>query len=287
MTNVFSIAVKNLTLRKGDKTILDNVNFIVPKGVVCAFIGPNGAGKTTTIKSILGLYKYRHNTSITLEGKDSRKAATRQIVGYVPEKENFPKVRANSFFYQMSSLYGLTREQYHLRIAPLLKLFEIDEISNRQLTVLSSGQKKKLLIIQALIHNPELVIMDEPTENMDPDARQTFYKIVKKLKDENKTIFISTHNLDEIQRFANYVVVIKNGQIQHTGPISSNTNLYKVYNEYKGDKHHVDNEIQFIKAETTKDSSENTLSRYETLLNDGLINQKEFDVLKKLAKGKK
>jgi ABC-2 type transport system ATP-binding protein len=101
------------------------------------------------------------------------------------------------------------------------------------LNKLSSGQKKKILIIQSLLHNANLIIMDEPTENLDPDTREIFYKIVSKLTNEGKTFFISTHNLDEIQQHINYVVIIVNGKIKRVASCKPNQNLHTIYNRFK------------------------------------------------------
>jgi ABC-2 type transport system ATP-binding protein len=111
----------------------------------------------------------------------------------------------------------------------LLKEFDADNLQNLYLNKLSSGQKKKIMVIQSLLHDPEILIMDEPTENMDPDTREIFYKLIKQLNMNGKTIFISTHQLDEIKNFANYVVVIKNGNIKYCDSFNQNTNLNELY----------------------------------------------------------
>jgi ABC-2 type transport system ATP-binding protein len=199
MKNV--LEVKNLNRTIDGEKILDNVSFHVPKGKLCAFIGHNGAGKTTTIKSILSLYRY-DSGDIFINGVNSKKINSHRIVGYVPEKENFPKIRAKSFLKMMASLYDVPKKVVLERINYYKRIFGLKKRLHINLNSMSSGQKKKIMIIQSLLHEPQLLIMDEPTENLDPDTRDIFYELVKKLKKTEKTIFISTHNLDEIQNFA-------------------------------------------------------------------------------------
>jgi ABC-2 type transport system ATP-binding protein len=98
---------------------------------------------------------------------------------------------------------------------------------------MSSGQKKKIMIMQSLLHEPNLLIMDEPTENLDPDTREIFYKVIKKLKKQNRTIFISTHNLDEVQNFADFIVIIVKGKIKKVCYHKQGIDLHHIYNRYK------------------------------------------------------
>jgi ABC-2 type transport system ATP-binding protein len=194
------LQVKNLKRIIDGEKILNNVSFDVPKGKLCAFIGHNGAGKTTTIKSILSLYRY-DDGEILINGINSKKIRSHKIIGYVPEKENFPKIKAIKFLRMMASLYDVPKYLVEQRIKYYERIFSLKRRLNINLNSMSSGQKKKIMIIQSLLHDPELIIMDEPTENLDPDTRDIFYRLVNKLKRKGKTIFISTHNLDEIQNF--------------------------------------------------------------------------------------
>jgi ABC-2 type transport system ATP-binding protein len=195
-----ALVVKNLRKTIDGERILNNISFEVPKGKLCAFIGHNGAGKTTTIKSILSLYKYDAG-EITINGIDSKRIFSHRSLGYVPEKENFPKVKAIDFLKTMASLYDVPKHLIEERIKYYERIFSLKRRLNINLNSMSSGQKKKIMIIQSLLHDPELIIMDEPTENLDPDTRDIFYRLVAKLKKRGKTIFISTHNLDEIENF--------------------------------------------------------------------------------------
>jgi ABC-2 type transport system ATP-binding protein len=226
------LKVENLNVKIGKTHILKNVNFELPEGVLCAFIGSNGAGKTTTIKSIVGLYPY-NDGKITINDVDAKKYQSRYGLGYVPEKENFPKVKVGNFLQSCVDFFHIDKVKSDEITRKLLEAFGISDLVDKRLNKLSSGQKKKILIIQGLLHNPDLLIMDEPTENMDPDARMVFYQIIEQLKQEKKTIFVSTHNLDEIQKHADYIIIIRSGEILFTGA-AQGENLYEIYRKYIG-----------------------------------------------------
>lgn len=224
------LKVENLNVTIGKTHILKNVSFELPEGVLCAFIGSNGAGKTTTIKSVVGLYPYTDG-KVTINDVDAKNYLSRYGLGYVPEKENFPKVKVRNFLQSCVDFFHVDKTKSDEITKKLLHVFGVSDLLDKRLNKLSSGQKKKILIIQGLLHNPDLLIMDEPTENMDPDARMVFYQIIDQLKKEKKTIFISTHNLDEIQKHADYIIIIKNGEIQYSG-IAKGDNLYEIYKKY-------------------------------------------------------
>ncbi|MDR2369687.1 MAG: ABC transporter ATP-binding protein [Mycoplasmataceae bacterium] len=246
MANLLQVEHLSLTMNK--TSILKDVSFEIEEGHLCAFIGSNGAGKTTTIKCIVGLYPYTQG-KITINGVSAKNAMSHYALGYVPEKENFPKIKVKRFLTSMSEFYHLDKNKTNTTVQKLYQLFQIEGFENHRLTKLSSGQKKKILIIQALINNPDILIMDEPTENMDPDARLIFYEVINTFKKMKKTIFISTHNLDEIQKYADDVVIINDGEIKFTGSIKSK-DLYQIYERYTDNKRNesVAKEIKKITA---------------------------------------
>jgi ABC-2 type transport system ATP-binding protein len=211
-----ALIVENLSKNISNQPILKNISFSVERGSFCAFIGPNGAGKTTTIRSIIGLFPYSQG-KITILDQDAKNILSRMKVGYVIEKENFFNVSAKQFLCDMASYYDIKQEVVLQRIDELATLFNIKDKLDDRLDKMSSGQKKKIMIIQALVHDPDLIIMDEPTENLDPDTREIFYQLINKLKNQNKTIFISTHNLDEIEHYVDYIIILGSGEIKYTG----------------------------------------------------------------------
>jgi ABC-2 type transport system ATP-binding protein len=133
----------------------------------------------------------------------------------------------------MSEFYDIEREQISKRIQHYADVLNIGDKLNISLPAMSSGQRKRVMIIQSLINDPDVLVMDEPTENLDPDNREVFYKIMEELKKEGKTIFVSTHNLAEFEAYATYCVIIAEGKIQHEGPVTKKEGLRKIYDKYR------------------------------------------------------
>jgi ABC-2 type transport system ATP-binding protein len=223
------ITVSNLSISISKRKILDDICFDLPRGKVCAFIGPNGAGKTTTIKCILNLYP-KFNGKIKFFNQDKFDILFFKKIGYVPEKENFQKIKLNNFLWFLAKSQGMNKNKFQEKLKEFSEVFEISSLLDQKINNLSSGEKKKILIIQALLHEPDLLIMDEPTENMDPDMRQRFYDVIKTLNKRGVTIFISTHQLDEIKHHINHAIFIKDGKIIFNDKVDSKSNLYKIYN---------------------------------------------------------
>ena len=266
------IKINDVNVIKKNKSILNNLSFEVPEKTITAFIGPNGAGKTTTIRTILNLFNYKSG-SIKIDNLDSKDITSHYLIGYVPEKENFPKIKVYRFLFELALLCKMDKVKIDNQIDYYLKLFGISDLKNSTLTKLSSGQKKKLLIIQAMIHEPKLIIMDEPTENLDPESREIFYNLVKQFHKDGATFLISTHNLDEINNYANHLVIINNGSIAYEGKWKNQQNLRQAYKNFQ-----TSGKFELIQS---KDAN----VRYETLLKEGLLTKQEVEILKK--KGKK
>jgi ABC-2 type transport system ATP-binding protein len=133
----------------------------------------------------------------------------------------------------MASFYNIDKNDIQKKIIEYANIFDFVPNLNRKLTSLSSGQKKKVLIMQAFIHEPKLIIADEPTENLDPDTREIFYRLVKRAQKNGQTVFISTHNLDEIRNHIDYVVIIAKGRIRYSRAIHKGIDLHRIYNRFK------------------------------------------------------
>lgn len=223
------IVIKNLNKSFGPHHILKNVSFTVPEGAFVIFAGKNGSGKTTTIKSILDLYSPDKGSSITINNVDSKNPDARQYIAYVPEKDNFSNEKVKNFLIRMGLLNNIPVNQLETKIWEYVKLFDVEKYLNTRLDHLSSGNTKKIMLIQALLSNANCFIMDEPTDNLDPETRAIFYKLMKKLQKEKKTIFISSHNLLEVGEYANYAIIIADGEIKYTGKFKNSKALLKLY----------------------------------------------------------
>jgi ABC-2 type transport system ATP-binding protein len=229
-TNIFGHTNK-------DAQILFNVSFSLPKGKICAFIGHNGAGKTTTIKSILGLREVKKgNGTIQVLGYSNIDPKCRRKIGYIPEKGNIEKMKAIDFLVDMGKFYNLTKEQIINRVATLLKEFNLEKNRlNVKLNKLSSGQNKIITIIQAFLSDNELIIADEPTDNLDPEARDLFWNFIIKFHKSNPstTVFLITHNLDEVEKYTDYTVYLDHGRIRYEGSYNRSAGLRKKYQKMR------------------------------------------------------
>jgi ABC-2 type transport system ATP-binding protein len=270
------LIIENLNKTSGKQVLLKDVNFSLPRGSICALIGENGAGKSTIIKSVIGLYKFNEG-KITVDDMDVKNVMSHAKMGYIPEKENFPKTPANVFLQGLAKLYGLKNEVIEEKTKYLSNLFGINEKINLKLHKMSSGQRKKIMIMQALYHDASLYIFDEPTENLDPDTRHIFYKELTKLRDAGKTVLICTHNLAEISTYIDYLVIVAHGQIAFQGEFKNKKDLYEMYSKFKysGSVDH------FAGMATKKIKLNNDIKfkKYDNLLKRKMINKEEYEIL--------
>ncbi len=204
------IEVKELSKFYGKSRGIEGVTLTVNAGEIYGFIGPNGAGKSTLIRTILGLQKPTSG-SATIFGEDIKYFSTKIApkIGYLPSEV---------FYYdgmKVKELLNYSASFYHkdcmTKIKELAKRLDLD--LNRKIDDLSYGNRKKVGIIQALLHEPQLIILDEPTGGLDPLMQQTFFEILEEENKRGATIFLSSHILSEVQRLCKRVAIIKEGQI--------------------------------------------------------------------------
>ena len=211
---------KNLCKDFGKKKILKNVSLKIEEGDILGFIGPNGAGKTTTIKLILGLQGITKGT-VSINGYDIQKNFTKAIekVGAIAENPDmYMYLSGYDNLKLVANLYkGVTKE----RIDKVVKLVKLENRINDKVSKYSLGMRQRLGIAQAILHNPKLLILDEPTNGLDPEGIKEMRELLVKLAQEEKmAILISSHNLAELDNFCNKVCIIKNGEVIETSEIS-------------------------------------------------------------------
>ncbi|MCF0217464.1 MAG: ABC transporter ATP-binding protein [Malacoplasma sp.] len=209
---------------------INKLNFCVYPGEFHAFVGANGAGKTTTIKSIIGSYRNFEGT-IYISGINNRNLESRQKLGYIPETAIFPpRITAFEYLVYMAKLNKTKTSAAKLFAECVLKKFSMWNLRNHCPNNFSSGQKKKILLAQALSNNPDLLVMDEPTANLDPRARIDFFNILELLRKQNKAILISSHILTELDLYSNAVTILDNGRIAYTEKREkyADSNLYRI-----------------------------------------------------------
>lgn len=218
MSNV--IEIKNLT-KIYDKKVkaVDNINFEVKEGTLFSFLGLNGAGKSTTINIIAGILK-KTSGNVIINGYDIDKypEKTNEYIGIVFQKSVLDsELTVYENLYLRGSLYFNDKSKLKERIKKVIEQFELSNILKRQYNKLSGGQKRRVDIARAMIHNPKVLILDEPTTGLDPITRILVWDVIKKQqKENNMTIFLTTHYLEEAND-SDYVCIIDNGIIKVKG----------------------------------------------------------------------
>lgn len=204
------IEIKNLTKVYGKNRGIQDINISVKEGEIYGFIGPNGAGKSTTIKTLLN-FIYPTSGEALIFGMDSVKESEKikEYIGYVPsEVRYYDDVKVKDIIKYAQSFYPKSNKEYVDRICNEL---ELD--MNKKMGELSLGNKKKVAIAQSLINNPKLLILDEPTNGLDPLMQKKLFNILIEEKKKGNTVFLSSHNLVEVQNLCDRVCVIKEGKI--------------------------------------------------------------------------
>jgi len=206
------IKVENLTKKFASITAVDNVSFNVSEGQVFGFLGPNGAGKTTTMRMLATLIKPTEG-SIFINGKTPAKDGEyiRSIIGILTETPGmYEKISAYANLDYFSSFYEIEDIRRRQNIEKFLKMFELWDRRNDLVGTYSKGMKQKLALARALVHEPKILFLDEPTAALDPESAFMVRSFIEKLKDENKTVFLCTHNLEEASNLSDVVCIIKN-----------------------------------------------------------------------------
>lgn len=204
-----AIAVRDLTKAYGDVVANDSLTFEVERGEIFGYLGPNGAGKSTTIRTLMGFQAPTAGTATVL-GRDIRDdralRAAKADVGFLPGDPAFDEdVTGERYLDYLARLKGDSRRE------ELLDLF--DPPLDRKIREYSTGNRQMLGIVQAFMHDPELVVMDEPTSGLDPLKQERFHSFVRDERDEGKTIFFSSHVLSEVRRVCDRVAILRNGRL--------------------------------------------------------------------------
>lgn len=214
------IDVKNLTKKYGKFTAVNNINFSVKKGEIFAFLGPNGAGKSTTIKMLTTLLRPTSGT-ISLNGHDPIKEtdAVRKSFGIVfqdPSLDDELTAEENMDLHGL--LYGILKKLRYEKIEKLLKFVELWDRKNDLVKNFSGGMKRRLEIARGLMHEPDIIFLDEPTLGLDPQTRNHMWNYLQNLNKKSQiTIFFTTHYMEEAERIANRVAIIDRGEIVAQG----------------------------------------------------------------------
>jgi len=213
---------KGIFRRKGIEA-LKGVSLKVCEGEIFGLLGPNGAGKTTLIKCLLGITPPTKGRSRIL-GLDSFKVASREHVGYLPEDHSFPEFlkgeRALDFF---AKLFAIKKQKREKKIDELLSLMELSARRRSKVREYSKGMRQRLGIAQALLNDPKVIFLDEPTQSLDPLGRKQVKDLILKLKQDGVTVFISSHILSEIEMVCDRVAILNKGELLKEGTVEELT----------------------------------------------------------------
>lgn len=214
------IEIRDLTKKYGDFTAVDRLSLTVQRGEIFGFLGPNGAGKTTTIRVMAGL-SVPTSGQVTIAGinviNDGVKA--KALTGYVPDRPYlYEKLTGRELLHFVANLYGRRWSECEARGVELAQYFDIIDWIDARIENLSHGMKQKLVIIAALIHDPSVLIIDEPMVGLDALAQRQVKLLFRRLADEKKTVFLTTHTLSVAEAVCDRIAIIHRGRIIATGP---------------------------------------------------------------------
>ena len=216
------VVLKNLTKNYGVFRALDNVSFDIKEGEIFGYIGPNGAGKTTTLKILVGLTTdFQGEVLIGGYKVPKQKDEIHKLLGYLPQNVAFQEWRTvNHALNTFGRLSGLNSAEIEDRIPQILDLLALSDVRHKKISQLSGGMTQKVGLAQALLHNPKLLVLDEPLGGLDPISRHQFKEIVLELGKKGTTILFSSHILSDVQDVADRIGIISRGHIKQIGTLN-------------------------------------------------------------------
>ena len=234
------LRIENLTKTYGEKKAVDNLSLRIAPGESYGFIGHNGAGKTTTLKAVVGILQFDKG-EVFIKGESIRKnpLACKQKMAYIPDNPDLYEFMTGiKFLNFIADIFGVPEEKRQERIRKYADLFEMTENLAQPIASYSHGMKQKLAIISAWIHEPKLIIMDEPFVGLDPKAAHILKQMMREVCDEGGAIFFSTHVLEVAEKLCDKVAIIRNGQLIQSGTmqeVKGDDSLEEVFLELEGE----------------------------------------------------
>lgn len=240
------LSLSDLTMRFGGKEVLNGVDLDVYKGQIIGYIGPNGAGKSTTVKIMLGLVEdYQGKVEIFGQDISSGDHTYKRKIGYVPENaEIYENLTASEYLTFVGELYGMDKEEAEKKASKLMHEFEMDNVFHTRISSFSKGMKQKVLIISSLLHDPDLLFLDEPLNGLDANSVMIIKEILSQLAAQGKTIFYSSHIMDVVEKISNRIVLLVDGKIAADGTFdelqeqSKEGSLEEIFNQLTGFDEH-------------------------------------------------
>ncbi|MDR2545321.1 MAG: ABC transporter ATP-binding protein [Methanobrevibacter sp.] len=220
------IVVDNVVKKYGNHIVLKNISFNISNGQIFGYLGPNGAGKTTTIKLLLGLLK-SNSGDIKILDKDPYLDNTetynmKKQIGFVLESDllNLNLSGFKNILYWAELYDNLDPESIHERVNEVIAIVNLTKYKDTDVKNYSHGMKKRLLFARAIVHNPQILILDEPTNGIDLESRLIVRNLIKKFANENKIIFFSSHDLNEVQKICTNIIILNKGEKRFDGALN-------------------------------------------------------------------
>ena len=249
----------NLKKNYGNKEVLKGINLKVKKGEIIGYIGANGAGKSTTVKIILGLIEdYEGDVILFGENIKNGDGEYKKRIGYVPEiADLYESLTAMEYLSFIGQLYGLEVNILEKRAKSLMDLLGISQCINTKISACSKGMKQKILLISSLIHNPDILFLDEPLSGLDANTVMIIKELMSSLASQGKTIFYSSHIMDVVEKLSNRIILLNKGNIVADGTFeelqksSDEGTLEEIFNQLTGFNNHkeIANEITALISE--------------------------------------
>ena len=212
------IEIKNLTKDFGPLRAVDGISFKVGRGEVLGFLGPNGAGKSTTMKMITGFLAPTSGTaSICGHDIETDPRAAKQKLGYLPEgAPAYADMTPAAFLDFIADIRGLTGDKKKRRLAEVVHLVHLESVLHQRIETLSKGYKRRVGLAQAIVHDPEVLVLDEPTDGLDPNQKHEVRALIRSMS-KDKAIVLSTHILEEVEAVCTRAIIIANGRVLFDG----------------------------------------------------------------------
>lgn len=213
------LTINNLTKKYGDIKAVDNLSLEIKPGEIYGFIGPNGAGKTTTLKSVTGIMDFDEG-EIFIDGLSIKDAPLecKKKFAYIPDNPDlYGYMKGSAYLNFVADIFGISTEKRNTLIEKYAGLFELTDDLATPISAYSHGMKQKLAIISAWIHDPKLIIMDEPFVGLDPKASHTVKEMMREVCDNGGAIFFSTHVLEVAEKLCDKIAIIKEGKLIRSG----------------------------------------------------------------------
>lgn len=213
-----TVSIKNVCKSFGDVKAVRDVSFDVQPGEIFGLLGPNGAGKTTTIRMMLDIYRADSGT-ISVFGEALNEDAKDRI-GYMPEERGLYKdLKLEATLVYLATLKGISESEASARVKPWLERFDLADYAQKKIQTLSKGMQQKAQIIVTLLHDPDLLIIDEPFAGLDPVNTRLVKSVIEDLQEQGKTIIMSTHQMHQVEALCNRIVLIDHGNSVLYGPV--------------------------------------------------------------------